>query len=105
MFGSVDRVWEALLAVSFAALGGLARMLNLKEKRKLKWSMVLSEMFVAGFIGLILYLFVRASGLAGEWAGVICGLGGWVGPKILDLILKPAGKAIGVDMDELNNGR
>jgi hypothetical protein len=42
----------------------------------------------------MMILLARASGLKGDWIGLICGVSGWTGPKIMELIVKPAEKAI-----------
>ena len=100
MFEDVQRIWETVIAVILAVLGGLARLLNLKDERKLRWSLILSELFISGFAGLMVLMLVRATGLTGDWIGLVCGMAGWIGPKILDLLIKPAKKAIGIGTDE-----
>ena len=99
MYDDIDKVWEAVIAVLLAVLGGLARILNLKDSKALKWSRLMSELFVSGFAGLMILMLARTAGLSGEWVGVVCGMSGWVGPKVLDLVAKLTGKAFGVHMD------
>jgi len=94
-----DHVWEVVIAVLLAAAGGLARILNLKDDTKLKWSRILSELFISGFAGLMVLLLARSFGLTGDWLGLVSGVAGWVGPRILDLVARPAGKVIGIDLD------
>jgi len=100
MFDSVDRIWQIIIGVIFAMLGGLARLLNKKDQTKLQWSMILSELFISGFAGLMVLFLARSFGLEGDWLGLVCGIAGWVGPRILDMIAKPAGRSIGIDIDE-----
>jgi len=81
-------------------MGGLARLLNAKDKRKMQRWRVFSELFISGFAGLMVLLLARISGLAGDWIGLVSGIAGWIGPRMLDLIAKPAVKPLGIDMDE-----
>jgi peptidoglycan/LPS O-acetylase OafA/YrhL len=90
----VQRAWETGIAVMFALLGALARLLNNKSGIKPKRYKIVSELFIAGFMGGMMILLARASGLQGDWVGLICGVSGWVGPKIMEYIVKPAEKAI-----------
>ena len=96
---NVEIIWEYIIAVLLAVAGGLARLLNKKSKTKMQLSLIFAELFISGFSGLMVLLLARASGVSGDWLGLICGMAGWSGPKILDMIAKPAGKAIGVDVD------
>ena len=96
----VERAWQTIVAVALAALGGLARLLNTKDKTKLKWSRILSELFISGFAGLMVLLLGRSFGLSGDWLGLVCGMAGWIGPRILDLVGKQAGNAIGIDVEK-----
>ena len=100
---NIDKIWETVLAVLLAVLGGLARILNLKDSQKLKWSKILSELFISGFSGIMVLMLAHIYGLSGDWVGIICGMSGWVGPKILDILAKLASKAVGVDIDANNN--
>jgi hypothetical protein len=103
MFDNIDKIWEAVIAVILAVLGGLARILNLKDSKMLKWSRLFSELFVSGFAGLMILMLARTTGLYGEWVGVVCGMSGWIGPKVLDLAAKMVGKSFGVEMDNKNH--
>jgi len=101
VFESVDKIWEVIIAVTLAVAGGLARVLNLKDKVRLKLSFILSELFISGFAGLMVLLLARSFGLADDWLGLICGMSGWVGPKILDLVSRKAGQAVGLDLSTI----
>jgi len=101
----IDRIFETTIAVILASAGGLARLLNAKDKTKLKWSRIFSEIFVSGFAGLMVLMLARAFGLTGNWIGLVCGMAGWIGPRILDLVAKPTGSKLGIDVDELKNKR
>ena len=95
-----DKIWELIIAILLASAGGFARLLNHKDKMRLQWSRIFSELFISGFAGLMVLLAARSLNLSGDWIGLVCGMAGWIGPKILDLLAKPAGKAIGIDVDK-----
>ena len=96
----VNKCWEIVIAVLLAAAGGLARLLNTKDDTVLKWSRILSELFISAFAGLMVLLFARSFGLTGDWLGLVCGMAGWIGPRILDYITSPTIKSIGINTDE-----
>ena len=96
----VDKIWDAVIAVLLAMAGGFARLLNVKDKTKLRLSRIFSELFISGFAGLMVLLLAHASGLSGDWIGIAAGMSGWVGPKALDVVVKAFGKVSGVDMDK-----
>ena len=90
MFDNAERIWELVIAIILAAAGGFARMLHKKDQVQLKWTKILSEMFISAFSGIMVLLLARSFGLAGDWLGLVCGMAGWIGPRILDLVSKPA---------------
>ena len=94
----LDNLWEIIIAVLIAALGGLARMLGIKDKKKVRLGRLFSEVFISAFSGLMVLLLARAvAGLHGDWLGLVCGMAGWIGPRILDMIVKPTTKILGLD--------
>lgn len=95
-----ERVWQIVIAIVLAAMGGLARLLNAKDKTKLMWSRILSELFISGFAGLMVLLFARSFGLSGDWLGLVSGMAGWIGPRMLDMVGKQAGNAIGIELEK-----
>lgn len=95
------KIWESAVAVLLASLGGLARLLNLKDENKLGWSRILSEIFIAGFSGLMALKAALALELSGDWLGLISGLAGWIGPLVLDALIKPVGKILGIDTEKI----
>jgi len=95
-----DKMIDTLIAVLLAAAGGLARLLNTKDKKRIQFGRILSELFISGFAGIMVLLLARTLGLTGDWLGLVCGMAGWIGPRILDLISKPATKPLGIDIDE-----
>jgi hypothetical protein len=95
----LERIWETVISIMLAAAGGLARLLHLKDNKKMKWGKILSELFISGFSGIMVLMLARASGISGDWIGVVSGMSGWIGPRILDYIANAAGKATGLDVD------
>jgi len=91
----VGMIWETGIAVIFAILGALARLLTGRNGEKPQRYLIVSELFIAGFMGGMMILLTRASGLEGNWVGLMCGAAGWIGPKIMEFIVKPAEKALG----------
>ena len=100
---SVDKIWETVITVLLAVLGGLARLLNAKDKEKLSWLFILGELFISGFAGGMVLLLARSFGLAGDWLGLVCGMAGWIGPRMLDLVAAKTGSKIGIDMEDTKN--
>ena len=96
-----NRMWDTIIAVLLAIAGGLARLLNAKDKTKLKWSLIFSELFVSGFSGMMVLIFARAAGLTGDWVGLVCGIAGWTSPKILYALTRTTEKILKIDKDEL----
>ena len=83
-----DSMWEYFIAILFASSGGMAQLLYYKDKRKLRWRLILSELFISGFTGMMALKFCRVSGLTGDWLGLVCGIAGWTSPKILFALTK-----------------
>jgi len=100
----MEKIWETIIAMMLAAAGGLARVLHLKDNKKMKWSRILSEIFISGFSGIMVLMVARASGLSGDWVGVVCGMAGWVGPKILDLLAKVVARVMHLDTENHKKG-
>ena len=101
---NMERAFELVVAVLLAVLGGLARLLNAKDKRAMKRGRILSELFVSGFVGLMVLLIARTVGLTGDWLGLVCGMAGWAGPKVLDEIWEHVKKKTGIKPEEEKQG-
>ena len=99
----VERAWQTVIAITLAAAGGLARLLSIKNKKKLKWSRILAELFISGFAGLMILMLARAVGISGDFIGVVAGISGWIGPKVLDVIAKVASIATGINLNRKDN--
>jgi len=102
MMPNAAKVWQVIIAVMLAVAGGLARLLSIQDRTKLQLKRILSELFISAFAGLMVLLLSRSFGLEGDWLGLVCGMAGWIGPRILDLVAKPAGQAIGLDINSLS---
>jgi len=97
---NVNRIWETVMAVLLASAGGFARLLNVKDRRRMRLRRIFSELFISAFAGMMILLLARVCGLSGDWVGLVCGVGGWIGPRILDLMVNPVKKALGLDMED-----
>ena len=95
----MQNIWEYLLAITLASMGGLAKLLSKKDKRALRWMNILSEIFVAAFTGLMTLFALHIANVSGAYVGLLCGLAGWFGPKVLDVLSK-FGKTAGIDMED-----
>ena len=91
-------MWNYIIAAGLSAGGGLARILNKKDKRILTAFKITSELFVSAFVGLMVYLFLRWVNLADSpLMGLLSGLAGWIGPQVLDGIIAKVKKAVGLE--------
>jgi hypothetical protein len=102
--------WEdILLSLGMAIAGGAVRLMGLKSKQVLKWSRIVSELFVSGFTGVICLLLCSYLKVPMALTGVLCGMCGvlgtkaldWAAPFTLNLMTAIAAKAVGVDVDDL----
>lgn len=87
-----EKIWEAVIAVLLATAGCLARLLH--KKKPFKLSQMFSEVFISGFAGYMILLVFRLMGLKGDWLGLVCGMAGWMGPRVLDVIAEVVTKRI-----------
>ena len=94
-------VWNAVIGVLLAIAGGLARVLNAKNRTKHKLGYILSELFISAFGGIMAFLLTHAAGLVGPWIGLVCGIAGWTSPKLLNFISSLTEKLLGAQKDEL----
>ena len=92
----VERVWDTLIALLLALTGGFAQILSIKKHQSLKWGFIFSELFIAGFCGMMVLSFARASGLSGDWIGLVCGIAGWTSPKLLHALTGVAERILGL---------
>ena len=103
-FVDLQKVWESALSVILAVVGGFARMLHSKGKKRLTLGRIFADLFVAGFVGLMVLLLARATGLSGDWLGLACGMAGWIGPVMLDPVFNKVEKVLGIKSEDDQNG-
>ncbi|MDR1599805.1 MAG: phage holin family protein [Oscillospiraceae bacterium] len=96
---SVSDMLTALIQVIMAALGALARMLYKREAAP-KLTRTLSDLFVAGFTGLLLYWVASATDIAGGWFYAASGIAGWAGPNALDMATLAVEKKTGIPLNQ-----
>ena len=78
-------------------------MLYTKDKKKLKWKLILSELFISGFTGMMALKLCRISGLTGDWLGLVCGIAGWTSPAILFVITRIVENVFNLKEEELSS--
>lgn len=100
---TLNDLWEAAFAVILAAAGGLARLLNRKGKKPVKWRQILAEMFIAAFMGVLIFLLSRGMEVGGYYMYLLAGVAGWAGPRVIDSITRIAGAATGVDLSKVKS--
>lgn len=107
-FGSI---WAYVLPTLFAAVGGGLSYKTKVDQNLIKfsWAGFVGELVSAAFIGMVVLLIARASGLGIEWAGALAGISGHMGVRSLFLlellIIKKAEAVTGVKLDELEKGK
>jgi hypothetical protein len=95
----LEKIWETLICLLLAVAGGLTRLLSRKGTKGLVLSRLFAEVFISAFSGLMIVLLARALGLSGDWLGLVAGIAGWIGPRMLDKIAEgPVGKALGLQL-------
>ena len=102
---NLDKVWEAFIAVLLGGVGGFARLLHERDRKKLKWVLIVSELFISGFTGLMVLTLVRLLGLGGDVIAFVCGMAGWIRPRILGALEKPAEKTLGLNTAEAKHDK
>ena len=90
-----------LIQVGMAIMGALARLLN-RHDTVLNIGLVLSDLFVAGFTGILLFWLTCSLETEPGWMFALSGIAGWIGPKALDKIMDLIGKKTGIDLHGQN---
>lgn len=91
-----QNIWDFALNILVAILGGLARVLNIKDEKKLKVGRVLAELLSSAFIGSMFLMLARELKLSSSLTGMVCGMAGWSGAKALDIIECKLKQIVGV---------
>jgi hypothetical protein len=95
----LKRYGKHLICLLLAVAGGLTRLLSRKGTKGLALSRLFAEVFISSFSGLMIVLLARALGISGDWLGLVAGIAGWVGPRMLDKIAEgPVGKVLGLQL-------
>ena len=98
-FGLIEALILGLFAATGGLLGYLMRTIDQDEKPNFYKGMV--EFFASGFVGVIGMLLCKAFEFDVIWAGVICGVFGWMGAKSsIVLITNALRRKLGVSRDE-----
>jgi hypothetical protein len=72
-----------------AGAGGMARHINqYLNGEKFDWHLLLANMFLSGFSGLMFALFARGAGLSENLIFVFSGVGGYMSTSSLEYIFK-----------------
>lgn len=101
-----NSVLSALILVMMSIAGTLARILNSKNYAP-NFLQILGELFISGFMGVILFWITSALDVDQRWMFAAAGIAGWIGPQLLDwiseLIKGVAAKKTGVKLDDSTN--
>ena len=81
-----ERVWEIFIAIILSVSGGMVRILNKAGAVKMQWKWIALEIFTSAFTGYMALLMANLLGLTGNWVGLICGMAGLMGIKMLNII-------------------
>ena len=95
-----DRLWDYVIATIFAVLGGLAKLLGHKDATQISWTTIVSELFIAGFVGLMTLQAGIAMGIENAWLGVACGAAGFMGVRVMNGLIALLSKKTGIDLTE-----
>jgi hypothetical protein len=98
----VQAIWQSIVCILLAVAGGFARLLHTKKKMRI--GRILSELFISAFAGMMVLMLARVCGLTGEWLGLVSGMAGWIGPRVLNMIEKPTFRPLGVEFDKKESG-
>jgi hypothetical protein len=83
----IEEAWEAIVSIILAVLGGMARLLNKSDERAFRISYALGELFIAAFVGGMVYLVAKYMNTENNYLmWLFAGSAGWIGPKVLDKI-------------------
>ena len=96
----IGQIWEYAITLVLATVGGMARLLHTKGKKKLRWQYVLSQLFIAAAVGMIVVLVARANGLQGDLVAAIAGIAGWLGPQAMDLVVHAVETRTGIRISD-----
>ena len=91
-------IWDYAVAALFGACGGIARALDVKDKRELSVFRLLSGVFISGFAGIMLYMILKETDLSSGWIGAAVGIAGWLGPRAIRMLGQLVGKKANLEI-------
>ena len=95
---NVSLVWDYIISIALASVGGFAALLNKSQKAKLTKRKILYNLIIDGFIGLMVMLFCTSIlNLSGNVLAFVCGIAGWIGTPIISSLEKKAKQTIGIN--------
>jgi uncharacterized membrane protein (UPF0136 family) len=88
MFKSPD--WLAVAFTMLAAVGGLLGYLvrSMDKRQRISWPLAVVKFLTSGFVGFLVLLACRSSGVTDEWTGVVVGVSGWLGADVTIRIIE-----------------
>ena len=89
----MDNVKTVMLHGLFAMMGGVAREL-LKKKPTLKVIDFVIGGMTAMFTGLVVYFVGREYNWSDNWTAAMCGMAGFLGPRVLEELLPMFRKSV-----------
>lgn len=104
---TIQSVWGYVLPTIFASIGGGLSYKNKVDKHYITftWIGLIGEFVSAAFIGLVVLLIAKASGISPEMSGALAGLSGHMGVRTLFLLelifIKKAEQVTGFNLKEL----
>ena len=93
-----ETLFRVLLNAMLAVLGAFARQLQKTNLKSIKLPRFFSDSFIAAFSGALVYFITTALKLDSNLAFAIAGIGGWMGPQILDYIEKIVLKTANIEI-------
>jgi len=100
-----ENIFAIAIHALLAAFGGLARQLNMMNKTPLRPVSLISGCIIASFIGVIFYFLSEHFKIDAYIGYAAAGLSGWVGPQILDTIVRQVFGKAGVKLQDEDKGK
>jgi len=85
---TIDDFFRALFFMIIASFGVFARLLNMRHKKAVTFSRVVSEICVVCFCSLMVYFVFSLVELPLEIGFVLAGMTGWIGPKLMERFIE-----------------
>ena len=100
-----DKIWDVVVGMVLAITGGLVSLLNAKDKKKVDKLAIVIKILTSAFTGLMVYLAASAANLEGPMMGLVTGIGGYGGTLVLDAIMKPSLKPVGIEIEDKSSDK